>query len=219
MMSKFRKKIRTDVLRIPIIDRYKDSGKIIIMGKVESGILRKGDELVISPTKEKVKIISIEYDFSKDPIEVVFPGENVYINVRGVDINNISPGYVLSDSLNPCPSVQVFRASVLITNCRESNPIYSAGSYAVMHIHTLTIEVEFEKIIAELGSNQKPKKNKNGKIEKIAFVKKGSYALIDFKVKQKIACDIFKNSKRLSSFTLRDEGITLAIGKIIKIIN
>eukprot|EP01091_Cochliopodium_minus_P012067 TRINITY_DN3574_c0_g1_i2.p1 TRINITY_DN3574_c0_g1~~TRINITY_DN3574_c0_g1_i2.p1 ORF type:complete len:546 (+),score=189.89 TRINITY_DN3574_c0_g1_i2:31-1668(+) len=209
----------TGILRIPVIDRYKDSGKVVVMGKIESGILRKGDELYLSPTKEKVKIESIEFDFSEKPIECAFPGENVYINVKGVDVNNISPGYILSELSFPAPSVKVFRASVMITNVRDTNPLFCAGSTAVMHLHTLTCEVIFKKIIAEIGQDRKPKKNKNGKVEKITFVKKGSNALIDFEVDQRISCESYKEFKNLATFTLRDEGLTLAIGKVTKIID
>ena len=188
------------------------------MGKIESGILKKGDELVISPTKEKLKIDSIECDFSEKPIECAFPGENIYMNVKGIDIGNVNGGYILSDPTFPAPTVKVFRASVRITNCREKNPLFCAGSTAVMHLHTLTVEVTFKKIVAELDNNGKPKKNKNGRIEKTTFVKKNQSALIDFEVDQKISCEPFKLFKNLSTFTLRDEGLTLAIGKVTKII-
>jgi len=63
------------------------------------------------------------------------------------------------------------------------------------------------------------KKNKNGKVEKITYVKKNSNALIDFEVDPRISCEGYKDFKNLSTFTLRDEGITLAIGKITKILN
>ena len=33
----------TGIVRIPVIDRYKDSGKFVVMGKLESGILRRGE--------------------------------------------------------------------------------------------------------------------------------------------------------------------------------
>lgn len=36
-------------LRIPVLDRYKDSGKTVIMGKVETGVLKVGDELIVNP--------------------------------------------------------------------------------------------------------------------------------------------------------------------------
>jgi peptide chain release factor subunit 3 len=36
-------------LRIPLLDRYKESGKTVLMGKVETGVLKVGDELHCNP--------------------------------------------------------------------------------------------------------------------------------------------------------------------------
>jgi len=206
-------------IRIPIIDRYKEQGRFVVMGKIESGVVREGDDLVISPTKEVLKVVGIETDFSEGNIKAAFPGENVYLVVKGVDLNNVNTGYILSDTFFPAPSVKTFRGSVVITNAREKNPIFCAGSTAVMHIHTLTIDVTFQKIVAELGPDRKPICGKNGKPVRPRFVKKGSNCLIDFTVEQSISLEIFNDFKTLSTFTLRDESLTLAIGKVTKIIN
>ena len=207
----------TAIVRIPVIDRYKHQGKFVVMGKIYGGVLKEGDELVISPTKELLQIVSIECDFSENPIKAAFPGENVYLSVKGIDMNNINPGYILSDPQLPAPVVKIFRGAVIITNGRENNPIFTTKSTAVMHIHTLTVDVIFKKIICVLDKEGKPKR-KNGKIEKVSFVQKGDHALIDFEVEQRISCDAFKNDRHFSTFTLRGDSLTLGIGKITKIL-
>jgi translation elongation factor EF-1alpha len=38
--------------RVPIIDKYKDMGTVV-MGKIESGTIREGDSLLVMPNKVK----------------------------------------------------------------------------------------------------------------------------------------------------------------------
>ena len=38
-------------VRVPILDKFKDSGRCVLLGKVESGILRVGDSYTIMPGK------------------------------------------------------------------------------------------------------------------------------------------------------------------------
>lgn len=201
-------------IRVIIINRFKEKGRNIIHGKVESGTVREGDSLVISPTKEVVKVVAIENDFVEGNIKIAIPNDNVYFIVKGIDINNINVGNILSDPINPAQSAKKFRASVYITNSRETNPIFCAGSTAVMHIHTMVTNVTFIKIVTKLGPDKKPIKDSH-----LCFVKKGDRCIIDFEIDQIIACETYDNFKTLSTFTLRDESLTLAIGKVIKILN
>jgi peptide chain release factor subunit 3 len=45
-------------LMMPISEKYKDMGTVIV-GKVESGHLRKGDHLVLMPNKDEVETMSV----------------------------------------------------------------------------------------------------------------------------------------------------------------
>jgi translation elongation factor EF-1alpha len=38
-------------LRIPVIDKYKDGGNFVILGKIESGTLKRKDKIIIMPGK------------------------------------------------------------------------------------------------------------------------------------------------------------------------
>lgn len=51
----------TAPLRIPCLDRYFERG-CVVMGKVESGTVRRNDELLIAPTKKKAKVEAIYID-------------------------------------------------------------------------------------------------------------------------------------------------------------
>ena len=49
-----------NILRFPVQDIYKFSDKRIIVGRIESGKINLGDELLVMPSNEKVKIKSFE---------------------------------------------------------------------------------------------------------------------------------------------------------------
>ena len=75
-------------LRIPLLDRYHDRG-CMTMGKVEAGRIRKGDKVIIMPTKTETTVEGI---FVNDtvPIASAKPGENVHIKLgNNVNIDDI----------------------------------------------------------------------------------------------------------------------------------
>jgi peptide chain release factor subunit 3 len=51
----------------------------------------------------------------------------------------------------------------------------------------------------------------------VKFVKSGSVAIVRIKVEKPICAELFENVPQLGRFTLRDEGRTIAIGKITKL--
>lgn len=64
---------------MPIVDKYKDMGTVV-MGKVESGMARKGQNLLVMPNRTQV---SIDQLWSDDfEVTMVCPGENVKIKVK-----------------------------------------------------------------------------------------------------------------------------------------
>ena len=123
-------------LMMPISEKYKDMGTIIV-GKIESGHMRKGDSLLLMPNKDAVEIAGI-YNEMEEEVQIAICGDNVRIRVRGVEDDDISPGFVLSSPSKPIHSVRQFEAQLAIL---EHKNIICAGYSAVMHIHTLAEEV------------------------------------------------------------------------------
>lgn len=109
----------------------------IVVGKVESGHLRKGDSLILMPNKVLVEVAAI-YNEMEEEVNQALCGDNVRIRLRGVDDDDISPGFVLSSIAKPIHAVRQFEAQLAIL---EHKNIICAGYSAVMHIHTLAEEV------------------------------------------------------------------------------
>lgn len=73
-----------------------------------------------------------------DEVSRVVPGENVKIKVKGIEEEDVSPGFVLCDSVNPIHTGRIFDAQLVIL---EHKSIICAGYSAVMHIHCAAEEV------------------------------------------------------------------------------
>lgn len=123
-------------LMMPVSEKYKDMGTVIV-GKVESGILRKGEHVLLMPNKNQVEISAI-YNEMEEEVSQAFCGDNVRVRLRGVDDEDISPGFVLTSLSAPIHAVRQFEAQLAIL---EHKSIICAGYSAVMHVHTLGEEV------------------------------------------------------------------------------
>lgn len=123
-------------LMMPVSEKYKDMGTVIV-GKVESGLMKKGDNLILMPNRDPVEITAI-YNEMEDEIPQALCGDNVRIRLRGVDDEDISPGFVLTSPSKPVHAVRHFEAQLAIL---EHKSIICAGYSAVMHVHTLSEEV------------------------------------------------------------------------------
>ncbi|EJF62770.1 eukaryotic polypeptide chain release factor 3 [Dichomitus squalens LYAD-421 SS1] len=194
-------------LMMPVSEKYKDMGTIVV-GKIESGHLRKGDTLLLMPNKNTVEVSAI-YNEVEDEVNDAFCGDNVRIRLRGVDDEDISPGFVLTSPSNPIHAVRQFEAQLAILDHKN---IICAGYSAVMHCHTLAEEVTLAQLLHyfDKATGRKSKKPPQ-------FAKKGQKIVALIETVQPVCVERFADYPQLGRFTLRDEGKTIAIGKVTKI--
>lgn len=198
-------------LRIPILDRIKDAGKVFIEGKVESGTVRVGQKVVVMPTKQAGVVLSVASDFAPD-LDGAAAGEYVRIVVSGVSDDQIRAGFVVCDAEHPIVAVPQFEAQLAVIDLLEHKPIISPGYTAVFHAHTAVEECTIKLILGTIDkktgevSKQKPK-----------FVKKGAFVSARIQLTQPVCLDTYKDFPQLGRFTLRDEGKTIAIGKVTRL--
>lgn len=129
------RKIKSPVM-IPISEKYKDMGTIAV-GKLESGHIRKGDTLLLMPNKDEIEVAAM-YNEIEEEVQIAVSGDNVRIRLRGVEDDDISPGFVLTSLNKPVHAVRQFEAQLAILDHKN---IICAGYSAVMHVHTLAEEV------------------------------------------------------------------------------
>ena len=68
-----------------------------------------------------------------------FGGDNVRIRLRGVEDEDVSPGFMLTSPGKPVHPVRRFEAQLAILDHKN---IICAGYSAIMHVHTLAEEVQ-----------------------------------------------------------------------------
>lgn len=191
---------------MPIAEKFNDRGTIV-MGKIESGSCRKNDSMILMPNKASV-LVDILWR-NEEEVSSVHCGENVKMKLRGVDEGEIMPGFVLCDPIAPCKTGRVFDGEVVIL---ETKSIICAGYSAVCHIHSVAEEVTVKLLICTI--DKKTREKQKGP----RYVKQDQSAIMRLETNGVICMESFKAHPQLGRFTLRDEGRTIAIGKVLKVV-
>ncbi|XP_007953149.1 eukaryotic peptide chain release factor GTP-binding subunit ERF3A-like [Orycteropus afer afer] len=194
-------------IRLPIVDKYKDMGTVVL-GKLESGSIFKGQQLVMMPNKHNVEVLGILSDDAET--DSVVPGENLKIRLKGIEEEEILPGFILCDPNSLCHCGRTFDVQIVII---EHKSIICPGYNAVLHIHTCIEEVEITALIS-LVDKKSGEKSKT----RPRFVKQDQVCIARLRTAGTICLETFKDFPQMGRFTLRDEGKTIAIGKVLKLV-
>ncbi|KAK5880901.1 hypothetical protein CesoFtcFv8_021762 [Champsocephalus esox] len=194
-------------VRLPIVDKYKDMGTVIL-GKLESGCISKAQQLIMMPNRHTVEVLSL----LSDDVETddATPGENLKLRLKGIEEEEILPGFILCSPDNICHSGRTFDAQIVII---EHKSIICPGYNAVLHIHTCIEEVQISALICLVDK-------KSGEKSKVRprFVKQDQVCIARLRAAGTICLETFKDFPQMGRFTLRDEGKTIAIGKVLKLV-
>lgn len=195
-------------LRIPIIDYYKNNG-LVCLGKIESGTIKVGQDVILMPRNIKGSISEIY--LHKLQVDIAKAGENVQIHFKNIEnmdaIGNIIGNVICTEDTLLIP-IKEFIGQIAVLNTK---PIFTVGYSTIMHIHTITTQVTVTKILNEI--DKKTGKEIN---DKVKFAVGGRLYTTIFKTKKPICVEKYENLQALGRFTLREEQ-TVAIGKITKI--
>lgn len=196
-------------LRMPIFDKYKDMGTVV-MGKIECGMIKQNEKFTLMPNKVKVEVTNIYIE--DEEADSAICGENVKLKLKGVEEEDISSGFVLCDLKDVCHVGKIFDAQVIILECPS---IICPGFNSIMHIHASTVEVQLKVIIGTVDKKTGEKDFKN----RPRFVKQDQIAICRFEIMGSVACmEPFKLFAQLGRFTLRCESKTVAVGKVLKVV-
>ncbi|XP_065659114.1 eukaryotic peptide chain release factor GTP-binding subunit ERF3A isoform X2 [Hydra vulgaris] len=196
-----------DPIKVLVSERYKDMGTIVI-GKIESGIIRKGDTCTLMPNRNSVKVIGIT---GADEVEknICKAGENVKLKLSGIEEDEVVPGFVLCHPDHLCNTARVFDAQIVVL---EHKSIICAGYKGVLHIHNAVEEVILVGLIHTID-----KKTGEKSAQRPRFIKQDTVAVARFKTANLICMETFANFAPMGRFTLRDEGRTVAMGKVLSL--
>lgn len=178
----------------------------ILCHQIESGTLRLGEEVAVAPTKKRAKVEAIQ--IGDTFVASAKPGENVLIKFS-LNVEDIQKGYVLSSPSNICSAVTVIKVQMALVDMLEHRPIFSPGYEAVMHVHTIEIEVNCFELVSVLDK---------GKQLKRPFARQGQQCVAKLTMPISTCMETFATLPAMGRFTLRDEGKTIAIGKIVELL-
>ncbi|KAG7141094.1 Eukaryotic peptide chain release factor GTP-binding subunit like protein [Verticillium longisporum] len=196
---------------MPVAAKYKDMGTII-EGKIEAGVVKKGMSLVMMPNRQTVEATAV-YGETEDEVNISQCGDQVRLRLRGAEEEDIMPGFVLCSPKRLVHNVTAFEAQIRIL---ELKSILSAGFNCVLHVHAAIEEVTFAALLHKLqkGTNRKSKLPPS-------HAKKGDSIIARMEVTGgagSVCVERFEDYPQMGRFTLRDQGQTIAIGKITKLI-
>ncbi|XP_065899361.1 eukaryotic peptide chain release factor GTP-binding subunit ERF3A-like [Dysidea avara] len=193
-------------LRMPVVDKYKDMGTMVI-GIIQAGAVTRGQQLVVMPNRTPAEVLSVMRN--EEEIHSGYSGDNIKLKLKGVEEEDISAGFVLCEPSSVCHTGKLFDAQIIIL---EHKSIICAGYSAVIHIHTAVEEVQIVSLIA-----LHDKKTGNRIPGKPRFVKQDQVVVARLETAGVICLETFKDFPRMARFILRDEGKTIAIGKVLKL--
>ena len=194
-------------LRIPILDKSKEQGTILL-GKVESGILLNGMKIVVMPGNVSCEVQEI-YGIEDLKINYATPGMNIRVKIRGND--DFKAGNVVCDPYDLPTVSDHFLADVMVLDLIPHKPLILPEYKCMIHIGVAVNECTFQEIIYKYDHVTKKK-------VKAGYCTGNTRITARIKLKEVMCVETFCFFSQLGRFTLRDEDITIGLGKILEIL-
>ena len=195
-------------LRIPIQDVYSITGVgTVPVGRVETGIMKQGDNVIFEPAGVSGEVKSIEMHHETFP--EAEPGDNIGFNVRGVGKNDIRRGDVAGHTADAPTVAKQFTAQVVVL---QHPGVITVGYTPVFHCHTSQTACTFLDLTSKLDpATGQPEK------EKPDFIRTGDAAIVEIKPTKPMVMEEARKIPPMGRFAIRDMGQTVAAGLCLKI--
>ena len=194
--------------RLPIQDVYSISGiGTVPVGRVETGIMKKGMKVSFMPANKDGEIKSIEMHHEEIP--QALPGDNIGFNVRGIAKGEIRRGDVCGPADVPPTVADEFTAQIVVL---QHPSALTVGYTPVFHCHTTQTACTFMELQKKLDPRTGLTKEENP-----AFLKTGDAAIVVIKPTKPMVIENIKELPQLGRFAVRDMGTTIAAGMCIAI--
>lgn len=195
-------------LRLPIQDVYTISGVgTVPVGRVETGVMKKGDKVAFMPGNVDGEVKSIEMHHEEIP--EALPGDNVGFNVRGVGKGDIRRGDVCGPIDVPPTVVEEFTAQIVVL---QHPSALTVGYTPVFHCHTAQVACMFTELVSKLDPRTGQVKEQNP-----TFLKAGDAAIVKIKPTRPMVLENVKEIPQLGRFAVRDMGSTIAAGMCVAV--
>jgi elongation factor 1-alpha len=195
-------------LRLPLQDVYNIKGVgAIPVGRIETGVMRPGDKVVVMPSGKQGEIKTIEEHHTQ--LSIAKPGNNVGFSVRGLGAEDMNRGDVLGPVTSPPTVAKSFEAQIVVLNHPTAIPI---GYTPVFHLHTVQMSMTLTEIKKKLDPKTGATVEENPK-----FLKTGDAAIVKITPVKPVCVEPFKEFPQLGRFAIRDMGQTVAAGVVLSV--
>ncbi|MDE1833596.1 MAG: translation elongation factor EF-1 subunit alpha [Candidatus Micrarchaeota archaeon] len=203
------KKPTDKALRLPIQDVFSISGfGTVPVGRVETGIVKVGDPVIIMPAGVKTEVKSIEMHHQQ--MQQAEPGDNIGFNVKNVERKDIKRGDVIGPTSNPPTVATEFTAQMIVLHHQN---VIAKGYTPVFHIHTAQLACTITEILEKKDPKSGQTLEKNPET-----IKTGDVAIVKIKPTKPICIEKFADFPQLGRFAVRDMGETVGAGVILDIV-
>ncbi len=195
-------------LRLPIQDVLTVTGQgTVPVGRVESGVLKPNDSILIMPEAITAEVKSIE--MHHQALAKAVPGDNVGFVVKGVDKKALKRGSVVGSVQNPPKVCDEFTAQMVVLQ----HPTAIGKNYTpVFHIHTAQVACTIIELVEKRDPRTGATLQKNPD-----FVKTGDVAIVRVKPTRPVVVEKYSEFPALGRFAVRDSGKTVAAGIVLEV--
>jgi elongation factor 1-alpha len=195
-------------LRVPIQEvRNTEGTGVILIGRVETGILKPGMSVKLTPPGSLGVVESLQINCNTMPQAI--PGDIVCIGVEGrwSGATSVRPGHVLSN-FEDCPARELsrFEAQVII---KSQAGKFSIGYTPIVDCHASHTPCTFINIKEKLD-------RRTGKIleQNPSNVQIGDVCIVEMEPQRPLCVEQFKDFPPLGRFAIRDSEQIVAVGVV-----
>ena len=195
-------------LRLPVQDVYTITGiGTVPVGRVETGVLKAGDNVVFEPAGKSGEVKTIEMHHEQVP--KAEPGDNVGFSVRGINKTDIKRGDVVGLASKPPTVAKDFTAQIIVL---QHPNVITKGYTPVFHCHTAQVACKIVEIVKKIDPKSGATLQENPD-----FIKTGDAAIIKCVPNKPFVIETSKDIPQLARFAIRDMGQTVAAGICLEV--
>jgi elongation factor 1-alpha len=207
-MLKVPEKPTNKPLRLPIQDVHTVQGfGTIPVGRVETGVMKPGDQIIVMPGGAKTEVKSIEMHHQQ--LQKAEPGDNVGFAVKGLEKKDIKRGDVIGPVSSPPKVAAEFTAQIVVLHHQN---VIAKGYTPVFHIHTAQVACTFIEFLEKKDPKTGQTAEKNPQ-----FLKTGDVAIVRIKPTKPVVIEKFSEFPELGRFAVRDMGETIGAGVVMDV--
>lgn len=194
--------LETKPLRFPIQDVYKFDSRRIIAGRIETGTLTVGDQILISPSNKLTRVKTIEYWAERDKRDCISAGMSVGITVEDEFFNQ--RGEFIVHPGQAAITADTFKANIFWMGKKA----LVKGREYKLKLATQEVECEISSIVKVIDATTLET------IENAGEVKTNDVAEVVIRAKKQLCFDEFRNNQLTGRFVVVD-GYDVSGGGIV----